>query len=600
MKSHESDQVGLVREIYRDISAKCVAIQFDERDMMTIMSRVEHEGISFLTITLPTFGKEFERSLSQGCVDSTCFQSFRKHGAIPSFLKGMLSQVFDQDTGGILDEEKIDPNIIEGIRQIAYTFKKLRLDCSPERVTATLRNFIQTEYDLNEAIITKELLQDFLEVSHLLWDPLFSDINVTDLEPRHGPGATAERISGNQKFHWRFWHKRIEPYFPLLDTAYTLGSYGSEEFDDVTLVDEDMEQPVRVTPVPKTQKGPRIIAIEPCCMQYAQQAIRRVLYSTLESVRMTKGHVNFTDQSINQRLAMRASRDDSMATLDLSDASDRVILSLAQHMFDGNPDLQDAILACRSKRAEMPDGTVIGPLSKFASMGSALCFPVESMYFYTICVVALLKKRKLPVTTRNIYDATRCVYVYGDDIIVPSAYAMDVTAALRYCGFSLNVSKSFLSGPFRESCGGDFFCGVDVRPHFIKKVPNEPTDWIVLANGLFRRWFNHPTDYKRVRRARSFAIGNIPRDLRSCRGPAELGDTVITSPPEQWRAVRVIDSQRWFRALVPMPKRLAFNRYDENTQMAAALYGVGPEGYTLRRGGKDEIAGYKVRWLAFS
>lgn len=107
MKSHESDQVGLVREIYKDISAKCIALQFDERDMMTIMSRVEHEGISFLTITLPTFGKDFERSLSRGFIDSSCFLSFKKHGAIPAFLQGMLSQVFDQITGGILNEDEL-------------------------------------------------------------------------------------------------------------------------------------------------------------------------------------------------------------------------------------------------------------------------------------------------------------------------------------------------------------------------------------------------------------------------------------------------------------------------------------------------------------
>jgi len=421
MKSHVSDQISMAICVYKDAVAKCVTTQPDLRDLETLKSRVKDEGLSFLTITLPNFGKDFERGLDQGKIDPTLFRSFRKSGAIPAFLQGMLGQIFDRVTGEIVDEINLDiiVPLVEGIRQIAYTFKKLELDCKPERVQSCLNGFVDTENDLSTSSVSGEDLEEFLQVSGMIWSNMLQDISVFELIPRHGPGATAEGVSGNQKYSWQFWHDRLEPYFPLLETAYSLGVLEAQEFEKVTVVSEELEQPVKVTPVPKTQKGPRIIAIEPCCMQYTQQAIRDLLYTRLERYRFTAGHVNFTDQSINQSLAMKSSSDDHLATLDLSDASDRVLHALAIRMFDSAPILQGAIEACRSTHAKLPDGRVIGPLSKFASMGSALCFPVESMYFYTICIAALLKEHNLPVTSLNIFLVSRDVYVYGDDIIVP-------------------------------------------------------------------------------------------------------------------------------------------------------------------------------------
>lgn len=353
--------------------------------------------------------------------------------------------------------------------------------------------------------------------------------------------------------------------------------------------------------VPKSAKALRGACKEPGGNLFLQLAvgsyIRRRLYRF--GLDLNNG------QEVHAMLAKNSSITEAMATIDLSSASDTIAIELVRkllpdewfdllsdlrctHTLIREPMCKDANDSTRHQHIKLRKRWV--RLEKFSSMGNGFTFELETLIFAAIAAAV----------SGGLREIGKTVFVYGDDIIVPSTKAMDVTAALRYCGFCLNDSKSFLSGPFRESCGGDFFCGVDVRPHFIRSIPNEPIDWIVLANGLFRRWFNHPTGYRRMRRARSFAIGNLPRDLRSCRGPAELGDSVITSPPHQWRAVRVIDSQRWFRALIATPKRLAFSRFDENTQFAAALYGVGPEGYTLRRGDKDEIAGYKVRWIAFS
>jgi len=46
-------------------------------DIKTVKRRVEHEGFSFLTITLPDFGKEFEKALDRGYVDLREFRPFK-------------------------------------------------------------------------------------------------------------------------------------------------------------------------------------------------------------------------------------------------------------------------------------------------------------------------------------------------------------------------------------------------------------------------------------------------------------------------------------------------------------------------------------------
>jgi len=78
------------------------------------------------------------------------------------------------------------------------------------------------------------------------------------------------------------------------------------------------------------------------------------------------------------------------------------------------------------------------------------------------------------------------VSVYGDDIIIPVEAVPLFTEVLAYSGFTVNQEKSFSVGPFRESCGSDFFLGVDVRPVFIRRELSAYT-WILLLNGLTRK-----------------------------------------------------------------------------------------------------------------
>jgi hypothetical protein len=564
MKSHLRDLTKLIQVIYQDACIKCAAPPQD-RDISTILSRVEKEGLSFLTITLPGLGQDFELCLDQGFISPDLFRSFKKRLKTPAFLQGFFGLIFDTGTGRILDEPSVCA--IEGIWQIAYSLKKLHLACTPKRVQAALQGFVACEHYL-QVPLHQDDIDYFSQVSRHVWSPLLSNSEFSDLDkmvPKHGPGATAEKVSGNQKFRFSRWHERLEPYFPMFHWAFSSeNAYDSQEFQFVDLISEEQEQPVRVTAVPKTLKTPRIIAIEPVCMQYVQQALSRSLTKGIEKYSLTAGHINFSDQTVNQRLALMSSWDKSLATLDLSSASDRVPSSLVSIMLDCNPLFRDAVFACRSRRAQVKCDQVID-LAKFASMGSALCFPIESMYFYTICIAALLRKRNLPVTSRSINIVSRDVYVYGDDIIVPVDSAAAVCDYLQKYYCKVNVHKSFWNGNFRESCGTDAYNGEVVTPTYVRELP--PTDrrkakniisWVETSNLFYRKGYWLTSNYmiKHVERL----LGALPLIEETCSGLGKITFQNLSIIPQRTkynRRYQVKEVLTWIPSSVRRADKLA-------------------------------------------
>jgi hypothetical protein len=149
-----------------------------------------------------------------------------------------------------------------------------------------------------------------------------------------------------------------------------------------------------------------------------------------------------------------------LATLDLSEASDRVSNQLVREMVAHWPNVAAALDATRSRKADVLGKTY--RLAKFASMGSALCFPIEAMVFATIIFVGIEKALNRQLTKREIHSYARRVRVYGDDIIVPVDYAIPVVGKLEDFGLRVNTDKSFWTGKFRESCGREYYDGHDV------------------------------------------------------------------------------------------------------------------------------------------
>jgi hypothetical protein len=537
----------LAENVYRDATAQVSAEASDLRDLKTLRARVKAEGLSFLTIALPAFAKAVERSLSDGRIDPTLFPRWGFRGAGPKFLQGLLGLIFDYETGALRNDEesrRITPIVVESVRTFALLFKKVEMPCSPAREREAVENFVVVETINKDFVPTRGQRDSFSAVADVLWSGMLRGFNHNMLAPRHGPGATAEQFSGNAKHTWRYWTERLEDVFPFLGNAYPLGAALEEgtDFEKVTFLPAELERPVRVVMVPKTLKSPRVIAVEPTHMQFVQQALRGWLYKRVEDWEPTKGHINFRDQSVNQALALASSRIGDLATMDLSDASDRVPCELALSMFDSAPELRALIEACRSTAAELPDGRVLRPLYKFASMGSALTFPVEAMYFFTIVVMAILGEMKRPCTWAGVLEASARVFVYGDDLIVPNEYAEAVIRSLQEYNCKVNMSKTFYSGNFRESCGMDAYDGFDVTPVYVRQVPpfnrkqvSSLISWVATAQQLYRKgyWSASSFMYSTVERV----LGPLPElpDESAGLGRISFGPPLLSSS-RRWNA----------------------------------------------------------------
>lgn len=267
-----------------------------------------------------------------------------------------------------------------------------------------------------------------------------------DLYPKHGPGAVAEGLKQHEKVH-------IPTYFRQLDAV---GGVSLLYLNETHMQMEPhpklkvLKHPItRVISVPKDFSKPRIISAEPCSMQFLQQGVARYMMSVLES---RCPYLNFRDQSVNALLAQQWQH---VATLDMSDASDTVSRRIVKQLL---PDDWFVLLSSlRSHFVRMPDGTIV-PCRAFAPMGSALCFPVESLIFAAVTgsVLSMIENGKYLSRQKHLFR------VYGDDIIVPRDSAQAVMAVLRVTGFKPNESKCCYRGLFRESCGAEWWGGDDV------------------------------------------------------------------------------------------------------------------------------------------
>jgi len=469
------------------------------RDFKTVSSRVEHEGISFLTITLPTFCTDFQKSLAQGRVDHDQFKGFAFTGGLPRFLGGFLDLVFDRGTGLLVDDPSVDA--IYSIRQLTLMFGKILLPCTKEREDASIEAFINCEQSVKETDAARgsHENEEFHRISRLLWADLFATVDSTianfKIVPKHGPGSTADRLKGNQKYNQTEWTDRLEKVFPAGQFLLPHWKHFAE-LDRVNWLEPGQERPVKVTLVPKTLKTPRIIAIEPTAMQYAQQGVLEAIEEACLTNDNAKHFVRWRDQTPNQEMARLGSLYGDLATLDLSEASDRVSNQLVRKMFTNHPHLQEAVDACRSRRAAVPwrGGKKIIRLSKFVSMGSALCFPIESFVFMTVIFMGIQDELRRPLTQNDVNSLRGQVRTYGDDIIVPVRYVRSVVSKLETFGFRVNANKSFWTGYFRESCGRDYYKGEDVTVVRVRRMfPTRRSDapelvsTVSLRNQLYKR-----------------------------------------------------------------------------------------------------------------
>ncbi len=233
-------------------------------------------------------------------------------------------------------------------------------------------------------------------------------------------------------------------------------------FDDISVVEGNV-----LFTVPKKTDIDRCACKEPDINMFLQKGVGNRIRR-----RLRRFGVNLNDQSINRKLAEVGSRDSSLATLDLSSASDTITIEAVRSLLPSDWFLY--LNDIRSQSMEI-DGEYYRT-EMFSSMGNGFTFELESLIFYV-----------LMRTTAYFEACPGVVSVYGDDIIIPSGMYDMATWVLHSFGFTVNMEKSFHEGLFRESCGGHYFHGTDVTPFYLKRSPTRLTDVIRVANQL-RLW----------------------------------------------------------------------------------------------------------------
>lgn len=215
----------------------------------------------------------------------------------------------------------------------------------------------------------------------------------------------------------------------------------------------------RITFVPKDARTERTIAIEPSMNLYLQLGVDGYIRR-----RLKRWDIDIDDQTKNQTMARLGSVDQDnpelrFVTLDLSSASDSISTMLCKKLL--TPEWYSYLMKLRSPVGVLDNETI--SYEKISSMGNGFTFALETAIFASIVY-------GVQMAVEGRYSSKQCS-IYGDDIIVTDRIADLVICSLSNAGFTINREKSFLSGPFRESCGADWFHGKPVRPVFLKEKP---------------------------------------------------------------------------------------------------------------------------------
>jgi hypothetical protein len=368
----------------------------------------------------------------------------------PRFLGFLFRRVLDPLGFSLADA---DPIVVRHVRQICYLWYKYELPYTQEQERGLESSFIATDASLPVEVPDCPIIMG----SRNLIARVVSEFSLMEISPRHGPGAVATGERAWEKWRFKRQYLQIERVFPFSEWYIPSLSYLAERKDPLGYLEVHEAGTARAVFVPKDSRGPRLISCEPLEYQWIQQGIAAELIYCINSSKYTSGRVNFTHQSVNRSYALAGSAFGNWVTLDMKDASDRVSTSLVKALF-ANTHVLDYLLASRTLSTVLPSGRRV-ELRKFAPMGSALCFPVESLVFFALAVNVLVHH-----VGYTLEEACSRVKVYGDDIICGFEDYEAIMQYFPYVGLKFNEGKCCTGGGFRESCGMDAYRGENVTP----------------------------------------------------------------------------------------------------------------------------------------
>lgn len=350
--------------------------------------------------------------------------------------------------------------------------------------------------------------------------------SIDELSPRFGPGATTLTKKKNS-------HPLIKMAAGLACSGATADSRFMVDFAEqfpswaTSLVNEAYAVDYWVTPsrlctVRKKFDTDRDVVPEAPVTGFWQMAVGDLLFERLKNF-----GIDLSDQERQKIAAQQGSINGELATLDLVSASNTIARGFAMDQLPLDWFLLFEEL--RTGEVILPDGRHVR-LEKLASTGNGFTFPLESLFFYSLAWAA--SEYVNP-------DACAKVQVYGDDIIVATEVYQVLTEVLVACGFEVNTKKSYASGRFRESCGGDYLSGTDIRPTYLRTQPSRETLYI-LYNGLKRRGWDAEA---------AIILEGIPKRERIF-GPSGLGDGLLIDESWEHRRDDVAARRGWERYVV--------------------------------------------------
>lgn len=412
------------------------------------------------------------------------------------------------------------------------------------------------------------------------------------LQPRHGPGATFSDKSTRSTLADKMESRASitnNAFWFLLDWVGTCWGREALARDVVP----SFVRGNRFSTAPKDATKDRPIAAEPSVNVFYQLALGEEVRRRLK--KRCGIDLDF-GQDVHRRLACEASFAGHLATLDLKNASDTVAYNLVKLLLPAQWfRLFDELRSPFTRMAKRDVDTLVGrpakgsepwvKLEKFSSMGNGFTFELETLIFWAIVDYS---------SEQSVGPLREKTLVYGDDIICDTRSVRAVTAALRFFGFTLNEDKSFSSGDFRESCGGDFWRGRPVRPYFLKDSLDEPQQLIAAANQVRRVAHDLFGSLGPFNRAWFALYHQLPTRVRRCRGPERLGDAVLHDDEVNWGWTSSARDRVF--AYVPIRHRkVSLGIFSDGTILACGLYGVTVSLGTINPRGS--ATGYDVRKL---
>jgi hypothetical protein len=292
--------------------------------------------------------------------------------------------------------------------------------------------------------------------------PLWSTFEEILHFSRCGPGVSIG--SSGTDFYTKLFSSDLTYTRRILETAYTTYFRLSPLWDDANNTRQahgfgSKQVPGnRLTTVPKNVDTTRVIAVEPSLNMFFQLGLAEILTRRLRSVFSIDLS---SQQTVNRELARRGSLGCGLATIDLESASDSMPWKMIQEYFPADIVRWFALL--RSPTSTLPNGEQV-QLHMISTMGNGFTFPLQTIVF--CCAVSACYR----YLSRERPRSGEAWSVFGDDIIVPDFIVGPLVHLIEHLGFSVNMQKSFFEGPFRESCGADFFRGQNVRGVYIKAL----------------------------------------------------------------------------------------------------------------------------------